>query len=113
MSAAGKGHTIILKPGTHKGNGNRDILISEARKLTIRSATSAEETILDAEGSRHFNFMGPVDSTFLVIGIKFTNGSASDIGGWRVGGSMWFEGGNFWDEATQQNIEGYPSPRFY
>ncbi len=113
MGAAGKGHTIILKPGTHKGTGNRDILVEKPRKLTIRSEGDAEETVIDAEGTRHFHFRGPVDSTLVFKGIKFANGSAPDMGGWRLGGSMWFEGGSFWNDETQQNVEGYPEPRFY
>ena len=114
MDSAKKGHTVVLKPGTYTGSGNRDILIENARQLTIRSEGNAEETIIDAQGSRHFYFKGAVDSNFVVNGIKFINGSAPDDGsGWRLGGSMAFEGGNFYNNVTQQYEDGYPEPRFY
>ena len=72
--------------------------------------------ILDAEfNGSHFNITGDYDSTLFFQNITFIRGSGqSDPGGnnMRRGGSIEMVGGSFWDEKTQQQIEGFPSPKF-
>ncbi|MBT6389865.1 MAG: DUF1565 domain-containing protein, partial [Candidatus Marinimicrobia bacterium] len=116
VDSAKSGHTVILMPGTHSGPENREINLSDGNEIRIMGDpnSNVEDIILDAEfNGRHFNILGDYDSTLVFKNITFKRGSGqSDGGSWRLAGSIRIEGGSYWDEQQQQQVEGYPSPKF-
>ncbi len=116
IDSAQAGHTVILLAGTHDGPDNRELKLNTGKQIRIVGDPNAnvEDVILDAEyNGRHFDIMGNYDSTLVFKNITFKRGSGrSDGGSWRLAGSIRIEGGSFWDDQTQQQIEGYPEPEF-
>ncbi len=56
VRAAGDGDVIEVKPGTYRGQGNRDIEFY-GRAITLRSANGPQSTVIDCEGGhRAFYF---------------------------------------------------------
>ena len=116
IDSAKTGHTVILLAGYHSGPDNREIMLSDGRAIRIIGDpnSNVEDVVLDAENSgRHFNIFGDYDSTMVFKNITFRGGSGQGDGGdWRLAGSIRIEGGSYWDEQNQQQVEGYPSPKF-
>jgi hypothetical protein len=79
VDAAGVGDRIVVRSGTYRGEGNKNIIV-DAKWITIESESGYEHTIIDCEGDgRGFSFMNVDDFTSLT-GFKVINGSA-DSGG--------------------------------
>ncbi len=116
IDSAKAGHTIVLLAGTHNGPENREIRLDTGKQLRITGDPNAkvEEVILDAEhGGRHFLIQGAYDSTLVFKNITFKRGSGQSNGGsGRMAGSIGIQGGQYWDPDKQENVEGYPSPKF-
>lgn len=120
MEKAASGDTIMLKPGTYTGDGNRNIVYPDYSventgtkffdSLVIRSQKGAVSTIIDAEGSRHFslestmsfidgfNQVNQIDSTFQFIGLTFRGGRKTN-----AGGSFFIQGGEFFSTSGDGN----------
>ena len=118
IDSAQAGHTVILLAGQHSGPENRNIQLNTGRQIRIIGDPNANvsDVILDAEfNGSHFNIMGDYDSTLFFQNITFIRGSGQSnpsVTNMRRGGSIEMVGGSFWDEKTQQQIEGFPSPKF-
>ncbi|MGE4650171.1 MAG: fibronectin type III domain-containing protein, partial [Myxococcota bacterium] len=116
IDSAKTGHTVILLAGSHSGPENREIMLDDGMAIRIIGDPNSdvEDVVLDAGNSgRHFNIFGDYDSTMVFKNITFRGGSGQGDGGsWLLAGSIRIEGGSYWDEQNQQQVEGYPSPKF-
>ncbi|MHC4742289.1 MAG: right-handed parallel beta-helix repeat-containing protein, partial [Planctomycetota bacterium] len=85
INDANNGDTVIIQPGTYKGDGNRDIDFL-GKAITIRStdpndATIVATTIIDCNGTeedphRGFNFISDEEPTSVLSGLTIKNGYA-------------------------------------
>ncbi len=75
IDSAVDGHTVIVRPGTYTGNGNRDIDFS-GRSITLCSESGPETCIIDCENLLHrgFKFHSGEDANSVVSGFTITNG---------------------------------------
>jgi len=83
IAAASDGDTIVVHPGTYRGNGNRDIDFG-GKAVTVRSEDPDEEgivaaTIIDCQGSakqphRAFIFQTSEDANSILEGFTIING---------------------------------------
>jgi uncharacterized protein DUF5648 len=86
VDAAADGDTVVLRPGTYTGAGNRDIDL-QRKAITIQStdpedADIVSATILDCQGTVHDPHRGfdAVDFSGEISGLTVTGGVASDGG---------------------------------
>lgn len=102
INAAIDGDTIILAPGTFRGDGNRDLDFN-GKAITICSTDPNDPnivatTIIDCQGSdadphRGFYFHNAEDANSILAGITIMNGYATaSLPGERSGGGIYCEG---------------------
>jgi hypothetical protein len=114
---ANDGDTIIIRPGTYTGPGNRDISFA-GKAITVRSSDpdspdAVAGTIVDCNGTdtlphRGFYFHGGEDANSVLAGLTVTNGcadcgggilcdkSSPSITGCRIIGNQTYRGGPSW-----------------
>jgi hypothetical protein len=81
IDAASTGDTVLVAPGTYRGDGNRNIEFL-GKDLVVRSEMGAESTILDVEGSaqtprRGFLITGGETDAAVLDGFTIINGYMS------------------------------------
>ncbi len=79
------GDIVLVAPGTYTGDGNRDIYFL-GKKITVRSESGPENTIIDCNGSyedphRGFNFHELMGVNPTLDGFTITNGYGRREGG--------------------------------
>jgi hypothetical protein len=88
FQAASDGDTIIINPGTYKGDLNRNISWGE-RNLVMRAGDPGDHALIDLEGQARFLSIlsGATDTTSVVSGVRVKNGLArsySEDGGGAI-----------------------------
>ncbi len=82
---ANDGDTVLVAPGTYRGEGNRDIDF-HGKAITVRSENGPRTCIIDCQGSRTephrgFYFHSGEDANSLLVGVSVINGCAYGGGG--------------------------------
>lgn len=85
INAAVHGDTVLVRPGTYTGSGNRDIKFN-GKRIVVRSEMGAESTIVDCQGSaaephRGFTFSNGETNESVLDGFTIQNGYAGSGGG--------------------------------
>ena len=86
IDACGVGDTVLVRSGTYRGIGNRN-LNCHGTELVLRSEAGAEETIIDCErGGRGLYFESGESRAACVEGLTILNGDAVPEQPWEAAG---------------------------
>jgi parallel beta-helix repeat protein/predicted outer membrane repeat protein len=78
VDACRGGETIVVRAGTYKGAGNKNIIIS--RNIDVIAESGPEATIIDCEGSGRGFYFKNVSSLNELEGFQIINGSVTGSG---------------------------------
>jgi predicted outer membrane repeat protein len=85
LNAASSGDTVLIAPGTYRGTGNRDLVISGTSPVVMGMGTR-EETVIDCEGGgRGFRVTGACAP--VIENLTIANGQRQRGGGMFVEGA--------------------------
>ncbi len=74
INAAESGDTVLIRDGTYKSNGNRNLFV-DGKAITLRSEHDSTQCVIDAEGfSTIFNIKDVTGGTLTIQGITMTHG---------------------------------------
>ncbi|NLH18170.1 MAG: hypothetical protein GX455_16460, partial [Phycisphaerae bacterium] len=76
IDAAASGDSVVIRPGTYSGTGNRDISF-KGKAITVRSLLGPNTCIIDCGGvGRGFLFETNEKNTSILQGLTIRNGTA-------------------------------------